>query len=64
MRQNLMLNQTRLNAAEDVVQEYAVYWDATEELSRYEKGSSWIHSSSWEKALEKQEKGGKTWWKE
>ena len=33
MRQHLMLNQSRLSTAEEVVQEIEDYWDATEEFS-------------------------------
>ena len=38
MRQHLMLNQARLNTAEDVAQEIEDHWDATEEFSRDESG--------------------------
>ena len=34
MRQHLMLNQSRLSTAEEVVQEIEYDWDATEEFSR------------------------------
>ena len=37
MRQNLMLNQSRLGTAEEVAQKIEDYWDATEELSRDDK---------------------------
>ena len=38
MRQHLMLNQSRLSTAEEVAQEIEECWDATEELSRDDKG--------------------------
>ena len=58
MRQHLMLNQTRLNAAEDVAQEIEDYWDATEEYSRDEKAQAGFIARVG-KGPEKQENGGK-----
>ena len=40
MRQHLMLNQSRLNTAEEVAQEIEDYWDATEEFSRDDKNQA------------------------
>ena len=40
MRQHLMLNQARLNTAEDVAQEIEDYWDATKEFARDEKNQA------------------------
>ena len=40
MRQHSMLNQSRLSTAEEVAQEIEDYWDATEELSRDDKGQA------------------------
>ena len=40
MRQHLMLNQSRLSAAEEVGQELEDYWDATEEFSRDDKNQA------------------------
>ena len=40
MRQHLMLNQSRLTTAKEVVQEIEDYSDATEESSRDEKGQA------------------------
>ena len=37
MRQNLMLNQSRLSTAEEVAQKIEDFWDAAEELSRDDK---------------------------
>ena len=37
MRQNLMLNQSRLSTAEEIAQEIKDSWDATEEFSRDDK---------------------------
>ena len=56
MRQHSMLNQGRLSEDEDVAQEIEDYWDATEEFSREEKGSSWIYCSSWERPCETRER--------
>ena len=58
MRQHLMLNQARLNAAEDVAQEIEDYRDATEKFSRDEKGQAGFMAPVG-KCAEKQEKGGK-----
>ena len=52
MRQHLMLNQARLNTAEDVVLEIEDYWDAVLEFSR-----GFIAPVG--KGPEKQEKGEK-----
>ena len=51
MRQHLMLNQARLNTAEDVAQEIEDYWDAAEKFSRDEKNQGWIPCSSWQRIL-------------
>ena len=40
MSQHLMLNQSRLSAAEEVAQEIADYWDATEEFWRDDKNQA------------------------
>ena len=40
MRQNLMLNQSRLSTAEEVAQEIEDYWDATKKFSRDDKGQA------------------------
>ena len=40
MRQHLMLNQSRLSTAEEVAQEIADYWVATEEFSRDDKNQA------------------------
>ena len=41
MRQHLMLHQSCLSTAEEVVQEIKDYWDVTKELTRDDK--SWPH---------------------
>ena len=58
MRQHLMLNQARLNTAEDVAQDIEDYWDAIEEFSRDQKGQAGFIAPVG-KGPEKQEKGGK-----
>ena len=58
MRQHLMLNQARLNTAEDVAQEIEDYWDATEEFSRDEKNQAGFVAPVG-KGFVRQEKGGK-----
>ena len=58
MRQHLMLNQARLNIAENVAQEIEDYWDATEDFSRVEKGEAGFIAPVG-KGPGKQEKGGK-----
>ena len=58
MRQHLMLNQARLNTAEDVAQEIEDYCGATEELSRDETGQARFMAPVG-KGRGKQEKGGK-----
>ena len=40
MRQQVMLNQSRLSTAEEVAQEIEDYWDATEEFSRDDEGQA------------------------
>ena len=58
MRQHFMLNQTRLNTAEDVAQEFEDYWGETEEFSRDGKGPAGFMAPV-RKGSGKQEKGGK-----
>ena len=58
MRQHLMLNQTRLNTAEDVAQEIEDSWDATEKFSRDEKNQAGFVAPVG-KGFVRQEKGGK-----
>ena len=58
MRQHLMLNQARLNCAEDVAQEIEDYWGATEEFSRDDTGQAGF-TAPVGKGPEKQEKSGK-----
>ena len=58
MRQHLMLNQARLNTAEDVAQEIEDHWDATEEFSRDEKGQDGFIVPVG-KGPKRQENGGK-----
>ena len=55
MRQHLMLNQAHLDTAEDVAEEIEDYWDATEALSRDEKGQAGLIAPVG-KGPEKQEK--------
>ena len=51
VRQQLMLNQSRLSTAEEVAQEIEGYWDAIEEFSRDDKGQAGlIHRSQLVKA--------------
>ena len=54
----LMLNQARLNTAEDAAQEIEDYCDATEEFTRDEKGQAGLITPVG-KVLERQEEGGK-----
>ena len=56
-----MLNQARLNTAEDVAQEIEDDWDATEEFSRDEKGQAGFPGPV-EKRPSETRGGRKTWW--
>ena len=62
MQQHWMLNQARLNTAEDVAQDIEDYWDAIEEFSRDQKGQAGFIASVG-KGPEKPREGRKTRWK-